>query len=617
MWIDVEDASGTKLGSGPIVSATGWQQRRRMNQAGEFGFVMPANDPQVALLAGQRVVRCWNWDVIRGAYVVGAGVIERIRTTVAPDGTALLDVSGGDLLRQLSTRTVGMLDLFVDTGETPSRVSRVNPGETVLTNAFDGNVATSDAVTLTGTTGAPADWIYVAQTSTFHAVAFTLGAAKNNNAATLGVQFYRIESGGYGWETGKVVSDGTASGGATLAQSGTVEIETPRGWEKLGSAYVMRFFVSANLDAVDFAEVQTKTERPTATALADVMAYAPSPWALDGTGYSATASTVYLTFAGESVLTALIRIAETTGENFIGGTTQEVKWLRADQTASGLRAVAGVDPLAGEDNDDIVLITNLRAVPDTDATGICSRVLCWGGGVGGARPTLADCTRTPPAGYTLSTTSNYLKCDAAETAYGRIEYVLTAPDVVAADTTPTQKQQASNTLYDRALTYLQRHNAPLQNYAMDVVKAHAELTPGQTIRLVYHEWAATYHAVNINADLWILETAEELAADGKRLTGLSLSNVVVYPPLQNGADMLVTALEDLKSGQGASPPQAGVTSFGRGVPHYLTVENGQVTQVFRTEPIGDGIYDIGVGPLGNMGEIHVTNGIITAITEPT
>jgi hypothetical protein len=264
-----------------------------------------------------------------------------------------------------------------------------------------------------------------------------------------------------------------------------------------------------------------------------------------------------------------------------------------------------------------VLIANLRAVPDLDATGICSRVLAWGGGVGGARQTLADTTRSAPAGYTLSTSGNYLKHDAAEAAYGRIEYVLSAPDVVASDTTPTQKQQASDTLYDRALTYLQRHNAPLQHYEMDVVKAAETLTPGQTIRLVYHEWVDAYHAINVNADLWILETTEEITADGRRVTGLSLSNVVAYPPTQNGADMLVAALQDAASGQGVTPPQAGVTSFGRGIPHYLTVENGQITQVFRTEPIGDGIYDIGVGPLGNMGEVTIRNGVITAITEPT
>jgi hypothetical protein len=322
MHIDVEDADGNRFGSGPITSAMRWRQVKRLKRAGEFAFAMPAADPQAALLQYRRRVRCWDWDPFANKLIdCGSGVIERIRTSVDNTGMAMVEVAGGDLTRELADRIVGNLALMVESSPSPTQVRREiasPPSGTTLTNAYDGNLATSDNVTLTGSSGAPNDWIYVKHSDAYGAVYWALGANVNGVAAELKGQF-------------KITDDGTAVGGATLAQSGLVTFDMPKGWGLFGGEYIIRFYVTANLNDVDFAEVTVRVYTETTTALATLMTYAPAGWSLDALlGYTATANGVYLTFSGESLLTAFVRVAEHTGENFTTGFGRNLIWLQDD-----------------------------------------------------------------------------------------------------------------------------------------------------------------------------------------------------------------------------------------------------------------------------------------------
>lgn len=98
MWIDVENASGTRYGDGPIRTATGWTSTRRLDRAGEFSFTMPASDPRLlcadgtALLQHKRVVRCWAADE-NGIREKGAGIIDTIEWSVDANGATMLTVS--------------------------------------------------------------------------------------------------------------------------------------------------------------------------------------------------------------------------------------------------------------------------------------------------------------------------------------------------------------------------------------------------------------------------------------------------------------------------------------------------------------------------------------------
>ena len=109
IWIDIEDAAGSRYGDGPITTASEWQSLRRLDGAGTFAFTMPASDPRSNLLGNKRVARCWSErnGVIKE---VGAGIIDQIE--IAPGEPTTLRVRGDDLLRELANRTVGDLELF-------------------------------------------------------------------------------------------------------------------------------------------------------------------------------------------------------------------------------------------------------------------------------------------------------------------------------------------------------------------------------------------------------------------------------------------------------------------------------------------------------------------------
>ncbi|MEN6301356.1 MAG: carbohydrate binding domain-containing protein, partial [Armatimonadia bacterium] len=163
-------------------------------------------------------------------------------------------------------------------------------------------------------------------------------------------------------------------------------------------------------------------------------------------------------FAGESVLSALVTVAEQTGEHFtLSPNGREVLWLRKDAPDSGVRAIGGIEGVAARDNNKICLITDLTEVHN--AYELASRVYPYGGGVGSDRVTLADCTRAAPTGYTLSTTDNYLKRDDAETALGRIDRIQNWADVNAYSSAISHRQFAANQLFDRAYEWLSTHSA--------------------------------------------------------------------------------------------------------------------------------------------------------------
>lgn len=103
-------SGSTVQGSGPITSITEWSITRRMDAAGSWSLTMSAADAQASQVVLKRNLKIYAY--IDGAYtLVGGGIIDRIVRQVAPDGTETLALSGGDDLRELTTRTVGALTI--------------------------------------------------------------------------------------------------------------------------------------------------------------------------------------------------------------------------------------------------------------------------------------------------------------------------------------------------------------------------------------------------------------------------------------------------------------------------------------------------------------------------
>jgi hypothetical protein len=104
IWIDLEDATGAKLGSGPL-QALAYTSTARMDAAGKFSCIIAANDPQVDQVAKRRILRAWT--AINGQIEeIGAGIIDSITTTIGADGAVLLVLAGDDLIRELAWRSM-------------------------------------------------------------------------------------------------------------------------------------------------------------------------------------------------------------------------------------------------------------------------------------------------------------------------------------------------------------------------------------------------------------------------------------------------------------------------------------------------------------------------------
>jgi hypothetical protein len=112
-WLDIEELDGTKAGPGPLRSATSFEVTRRLDAAGKFKAKGSLSETRASMVQAKRRVRAWG--LVDGtATDLGAGIIDKIGVDV----DLKLDLSGDDLLRELTYRQVGTLT--IGTEVTPS-----------------------------------------------------------------------------------------------------------------------------------------------------------------------------------------------------------------------------------------------------------------------------------------------------------------------------------------------------------------------------------------------------------------------------------------------------------------------------------------------------------------
>ena len=328
---------------------------------------------------------------------------------------------------------------------------------------------------------------------------------------------------------------------------------------------------------------------PDVTGPADIIATAPAGWSLDtDRGFNATFKSIQHTFESETTLAAFVRLAEITGEHFYITAAKKVVWIRragsvklthggvtagpftAGETVTGGtsgatatfrqtgagndwiyaedasgRFVAGETVTGGTSGASIVVTVaynpylTLRAVqggdgPSLDSeTGLCivdsvereedsydlvTRVYPHGVGDGDAQIDLSTSTWTK-TGYTIDTTNNYIKRDAAEVSYGQIDRSISWKDIADADT-------LAETTYE----YLVEHSYPYFAYKVNLSKLDTALLPGEYLHIIYHRWIdQSYHAVNIDAQLVVLETRDRIDNRGFRTVGVKVANLPRWP----------------------------------------------------------------------------------------
>jgi hypothetical protein len=274
------------------------------------------------------------------------------------------------------------------------------------------------------------------------------------------------------------------------------------------------------------------------TGPADIIAYAPTGWALDAVApaYIATLKQVSYQFANESVLDAFYKLAEITGEHFRSGGVQEIEWIHDATIASGVRAFYGMDPLAGDSVSTNCLITNIQVLSDSSDSYI-GRLYAQGAGVGPAAITL-DGAVLPAgyiaAGYALGSDAKgfYLEHTATWASYG-IEAKRTWND-----------QAEAQSLSEMAYEMIRRSLTVTRSYSLSVSGLTTALLPGQSIRVIAHQWVDGYHAINIDADLVILSVHNRLDGEGMRTVGLTCSTI--DRPILDDTGAVVSAISDIQ-----------------------------------------------------------------------
>lgn len=100
IWADIFDASGNRLGSGPVTTITSATVNRMLDGAGQISFSVPDTDQNAkTLLTNERRFVLWVEDGA-GIREMGRGIIRNLTSNYG-DGGWVLNVSGLDTLNEL------------------------------------------------------------------------------------------------------------------------------------------------------------------------------------------------------------------------------------------------------------------------------------------------------------------------------------------------------------------------------------------------------------------------------------------------------------------------------------------------------------------------------------
>lgn len=575
-WVNVEVA-GVVVGDGPIRHVVSWSSTALLSKAGSFTLTVAAHDPRADLLRSKRVVRCWA--IVGGAPTeIGAGIIDEIRWTA--DGLHLV-ISGSDLLAELRYRSVHDLQIYDEDLAPPTKVwlSLGDPPVfTDLADTYNDDYVGEETFTLTSTDG----FIYIGYSAPFTVLYTFQGAGGNDNPSTLQ---YRYSAVGKQWEdeaaTVPLLADDTnivadipfpaahASNNPPIDGTNTLLFRAPVDWEFREvngvGAFWLRIDPASLLDAIPVVEFAIGLRSIAVNDVSVVMdGYAGGDWnvvgdewssdsllvptvpAVAGEVYRDTAAGSYAVFAGELVLSALVKIAKRSGESFRLGAGRKLHWLRTDGTAasfaaSGVRAVRATGNERQTANPLTCQIVSLEQLRDTND--LITRIYPYGAGNGTTRVSLKNATLTMPTDFEMDTGENYIRRISTEdpAVYGRIERVMSFKDIRATDNLTFDSPEACDQLAQAALTFLQRHSSEQQFYRLVVVGLPGLLQVGTRIRVIYREAAGGRAIKNVNDTFIILSATTEFSEGEVSTTVLEVGTTDALPATD--AEVLADVIE--------------------------------------------------------------------------
>jgi hypothetical protein len=257
-----------------------------------------------------------------------------------------------------------------------------------------------------------------------------------------------------------------------------------------------------------------------------IMAFAPAGWSITA---GITETNVYAGFDGESVLAALTKAGEHIGEHWRADAGRVVTWLgpASGFSSSGIRVVQQVNgPVEYDDAEEIAVLLGISEV--SDSADLLTRVIPRGSGNGSALVTLSAATDSAPTGYTLNKPGNYIRRDASETEYGRIERALDFKEIGPISNTDADVEAASNALLQAGVEHLRRYGTPQKFYSLSL---HVKkiLQPGTTLRVVARVLVDGVVQYDLDGVFNILEVTREIDANGAMTSGVTISTIDRLP----------------------------------------------------------------------------------------
>lgn len=272
-------------------------------------------------------------------------------------------------------------------------------------------------------------------------------------------------------------------------------------------------------------------------ALATIQAL-EGPWAFSWTFVIDSAVPIdflHAKFAGQSVLGALIYLAEKTGMQFYRGEFRTLHFTSVT-TDSGIRIVRGMEEMG----DDAYAIVNLSRSVETFE--LLTRVYPYGSGQDKETSlTLSAATLAMPTGYVMNTVLNFIENLTATTEFGLVDYPdMTFKEIAPISNTNADYQAASNMLAASALAELQRRStiANQTTFTTSVENCNRLVKPMQRARLTVRD---IEQGIDFDDSLIVLEASWEADERGLRMAQLTVSTEGRWPKGsgQNAADRAI------------------------------------------------------------------------------
>lgn len=244
---------------------------------------------------------------------------------------------------------------------------------------------------------------------------------------------------------------------------------------------------------------------------------APPGWTIAGNEVPPN-NDIYYKFKGETVLQSFIKLADLAGFEWRLTQTKELSFTNT-WTESGLRAIE-VPEEPDISNQATCYITSLNISCET--FDIVSRIYPYGSDI---TTTLANTTRSAPTGYSIDKNSNFISNNNTETTYGVIEKVKHYRDIEKIGETAGHVISASNALYDLAINDLKIDSQITTIYDLSLSACTVVLKPMETIDCVFRRNVEGRKIFNVNQTLNIIETTNNIDAQGFRTTRIKVSDV--------------------------------------------------------------------------------------------